>query len=81
VLWIQNYLVRIRIFRFEPGQLNNWQIVSVHNGIAAGLFGIGNMYATKDDLYHFEYYRSPFLGISFNFLAKFTRINTVKNDF
>ncbi len=38
MLWIRNDLVRIRILTFKPGQLNNYQIFSVHNGTAARFF-------------------------------------------
>jgi hypothetical protein len=36
VLWIRNNLVWILLFK--TGQLNNWQILCVHNGTAASLF-------------------------------------------
>jgi hypothetical protein len=36
VLWIRNYIVWI--LASNPGQLNNWQLLSFHNETAARLF-------------------------------------------
>jgi hypothetical protein len=41
---------------FKPGQLNNWQILSVHNriGLVQESFFKGNMFVNKDKIDNFE---------------------------
>jgi len=51
VLWIRNYLgrIRIRILPSKPGQLNNWQVV-----IMRQLEGSKEICIFKDELDPFE---------------------------
>jgi hypothetical protein len=64
VLWIRNivrsWILLFRSFRFRilPGQLNNWQILSISNGTVARLFKPfkiyqGALYVINDELDHF----------------------------
>jgi hypothetical protein len=60
ILLFRSFRIQIRILSFEPGKLNNWKILIVHNGTAARLFKcIGDFrrkyvqYVIKDELDHF----------------------------
>jgi hypothetical protein len=67
--------IQIRILPFEKGQLNNWKILSVHNGTAARLFkriwDFRRKYVQhviiKDELNYFE---EKFAKIAQIFLSK-----------
>jgi hypothetical protein len=60
VLWIRNDLVRI--LPLKSDLLNNWHILSLHNGSAPPIYFFGkifydlegHVFVIKDDLEHFE---------------------------